>query len=90
MLFILMGGEDRKADVEITVQNYKLISSTVPRPIGLVSTVSKDGSSTNLAPVLYFQNVCNDPPLYSLCFVGKGEPVGSLRNLLDTGECCIR
>jgi flavin reductase (DIM6/NTAB) family NADH-FMN oxidoreductase RutF len=72
------------------VQNYKLmISTTVPRPIALVSTVSVDGQSTNLAPFSYFQNVCADPPLYSLSFVGTGEPIDTLRNLLETGECCI-
>lgn len=43
------------------VQNYKLmISSTVPRPIALVSTISADGKSSNLAPFSYFQNVCDD------------------------------
>lgn len=66
-----------------------MISSTVPRPIALVSTISADGKSTNLAPFSYFQNVCDDPPLYSLCFVGKGDPVDTHRNLLETGECCI-
>lgn len=74
-----------------TIQNYKLmISTTVPRPIALVSTVSKDGSSTNLAPFSYFQNVCEDPPLYSLSFQIKGPAmIDTLRNLLDTEECCI-
>ena len=73
-----------------SMQNYKLmISTAVPRPIALVSTVSKDGKSTNLAPFSSFQNVCEDPPLYSLSFVGKGELIDSVRNLIDTGECCI-
>lgn len=45
----------------IAVQNYKvMISSTVPRPIALVSTASKDGTQTNLAPFSYFQNVSSD------------------------------
>ncbi|KUJ16067.1 flavo protein-like protein oxygenase [Mollisia scopiformis] len=70
-------------------QNYKLmISSTVPRPIALVSTVSADGLCRNLAPFSYFNNVSNDPPLYSLAFHGA-EANDSLRNLLETGECCI-
>lgn len=35
-------------------QNYKLmISTTVPRPIALVSTISVDGSRRNLAPYSY-------------------------------------
>lgn len=70
-------------------QNYKLmISSTVPRPIALVSTVSSDGSCQNLAPFSYFNNVANDPPLYSIAFHGE-EATDSLRNLLETEECCI-
>jgi len=43
-----------------TVQNYKLmISTTVPRPIALVATRSKQGVD-NLAPFSYFQSVCAD------------------------------
>jgi flavin reductase (DIM6/NTAB) family NADH-FMN oxidoreductase RutF len=71
------------------MQNYKLmISSTVPRPIALVSTISKDGNMENLAPFSYFNNVCNDPPRYSIPFHGE-LPTDSLRNLLETKECCI-
>jgi len=38
------------------VFNYKLmISAIVPRPIGFVSTLSKDGENSNLAPFSYTQ-----------------------------------
>jgi flavin reductase (DIM6/NTAB) family NADH-FMN oxidoreductase RutF len=68
--------------------NYKLmISSTVPRPIALLSTVSSSGVQ-NVAPFSYFQAVCAEPPLYSVCFVGE-QPNDSLRNVLDTKEACI-
>lgn len=68
--------------------NYKLmISSTVPRPIALLSTISGSGVQ-NVAPFSYFQTVCADPPLYSVCFVGE-QPNDSLRNVLDTKEACI-
>lgn len=85
---------DPSAPGRETVQNYKLmLSTTVPRPIALVSTVSKDGKSTNLAPFAYFMNVCSEPCLYSLSFVGKarGEGWGSdtLENLVETGECAV-
>lgn len=51
---------DPYEDGRLPVQNYKLmISSTVPRPIALVSTVSAAGVS-NIAPFSYFQNVSND------------------------------
>jgi hypothetical protein len=47
------------------VSNYKLlISGIVPRPIGFISTRSKDGSSTNLAPFSYFNVVNHDPPMF--------------------------
>lgn len=68
--------------------NYKLmISSTVPRPIALLSTVSCSGVQ-NVAPFSYFQTVCADPPLYSISFVGE-EPNDSLRNVLQTKEAYI-
>jgi flavin reductase (DIM6/NTAB) family NADH-FMN oxidoreductase RutF len=69
-------------------QNYKLmISSTVPRPIALVSSLSTNGIQ-NLAPFSYFNTVSVDPPLYSVSFVGT-EPNDSLQNVLESGECCI-
>ena len=43
-------------------ENHKLmIGSIVPRPIALVSTISK-GSIKNLAPFSYFNGVCSKPP----------------------------
>lgn len=69
-------------------KNYKLmISTTVPRPIALVSTISGSGVQ-NLAPYSYFNNVTDDPPIYSLSFHGE-HPNDSLRNVLDSGELCI-
>lgn len=68
--------------------NYKLmISSTVPRPIALLGTISSAGVQ-NVAPFSYFQAVCADPPLYSVCFVGE-QPNDSLRNVMETKEACI-
>lgn len=52
---------DPYADGRPAVNNYKLlISGIVPRPIGFVSTQSKDGKSTNLAPFSYTQVVYAD------------------------------
>ncbi|KXJ96025.1 hypothetical protein Micbo1qcDRAFT_192891 [Microdochium bolleyi] len=71
------------------VHNYKLmITSVVPRPIALASTVSPDGKTKNLAPFSYFQAVSTDPPLYSLAFLG-GKSNDTLDNLLATKEICI-
>ena len=52
--------------------NYKLlISAIVPRPIGFLSTRSKDGKSTNLSPFSYSQVINHDPPL----FIGKRDRI---------------
>jgi flavin reductase (DIM6/NTAB) family NADH-FMN oxidoreductase RutF len=71
--------------------NYKLlISGIVPRPVGFISTRSKDGSSTNLAPFSYFQMINHDPPLFTLGYAGGFDNAkDSLRNLSETGECVI-
>lgn len=71
-------------------QNYTLlVSGIVPRPIGFVSTLSKDGHH-NLAPFSYFQCVDHDPPVFIFGFSGReARPKDTLKNLEDTGECVI-
>jgi len=71
--------------------NYKLlISAIIPRPIGFISTRSKDGKSTNLAPYSYTQVINHDPPIFIVGYAGGMDRAkDSLRNLLDTGECTI-
>ena len=54
----------------------------VPRPIGWVSTIGKDGVA-NLAPYSFFNAVSDRPPM--LMF-SSGGTKDSLRNILDTGE----
>jgi len=73
------------------VYNYKLlISGIVPRPIGFLSTISKDGSSTNLAPFSYTQVFNHDPPIFGVGFTGGLENAkDTLKNLLDTDEVVI-
>ncbi|KAF2143385.1 uncharacterized protein K452DRAFT_225411 [Aplosporella prunicola CBS 121167] len=94
------GGESlKKEHVEIdpyaegrpAAFNYKLlISAIVPRPIGFLSTRSKDGSSTNLAPFSYFNVINHDPPLFILSFAGGWQQAkDSLKNLKDTEECTL-
>ena len=79
---------DPHAPDRTEVMNYKLfISTTVPRPIAICSTLTRDGTP-NLAPFSYWQLVCSDPPLYSLSLVGT-QANDTLQNILDTGECCI-
>ncbi|KAI7186802.1 hypothetical protein KC363_g6359 [Hortaea werneckii] len=94
------GGESLKHDhVEIdpyqdgrpATFNYKLlISAIIPRPIGFVSTRSKDGTSTNLAPFSYTQVVNHDPPVFIVGYAGGFDKAkDSLRNLMESGECTI-
>ncbi|KAF2166618.1 hypothetical protein M409DRAFT_66616 [Zasmidium cellare ATCC 36951] len=70
--------------------NYTLlISGIVPRPIGLTSTLSKDGKP-NLAPFSYFQVVDHDPPVFVIGFSGRASgPKDTLKNLEETGECVL-
>lgn len=71
--------------------NYKLlISAIIPRPIGFVSTMSKDGSSTNLAPFSYTQVINHDPPIFIVGYAGGFDQAkDSLKNLVESGECTI-
>ncbi|KAF4985577.1 hypothetical protein FDECE_16464 [Fusarium decemcellulare] len=73
------------------MNNYKLcISAVVPRPIAFVSTRSKDGTVTNLAPFSFFNMVHADPPLFILGLTTPLDtPNDTLRNLVETGECVI-
>ncbi|KAI4148077.1 MAG: hypothetical protein LQ340_005253 [Diploschistes diacapsis] len=73
------------------VYNYKLlISAITPRFIGFVSTRSKDGNSTNLAPFSYTTVVNHDPPVFCIGYSGGFDNAkDSLRNLKETGECVI-
>lgn len=64
-------------------------SSAVPRPIGWISTVSKDGK-TNLAPYSQYQNLTWDPPM--VMFVANQSVLDdgqsrkdTVRNLEETG-----
>lgn len=62
-------------------------SCCVPRPIGWISTTSKDGQD-NLAPYSQFNNVTWDPP--TVMFAANCQVDGShkhtARNILETGE----
>lgn len=67
-----------------------MISSVVPRPIALVSTLSADGIA-NLAPFSWFNGVSSEPPLVSLAIGTKRKGVlkDTLNNLRARGELVI-
>jgi len=63
-------------------------SFVIPRPIGWISTTSKDGQD-NLGPFSQFNNVSFDPP--TILFIGhqsvyKRRSKDSVINARDTGE----
>jgi len=82
---------DPNAEGRAPVLNYKLlISGIIPRPIGFLSTRSKDGTSTNLSPFSYTQIFNHDPPIFCVGFSGGFDNAkDSLINLTETGECTI-
>ncbi|SDR38226.1 flavin reductase family protein [Pseudovibrio sp. Tun.PSC04-5.I4] len=53
-----------------------------PRPIGWISTLSKDGTP-NLAPYSFFNAVCDTPPIVA---IGSSGYKDSVRNIEATGE----
>ncbi len=69
---------------------YKLLTGTViPRPIGWISSISKEGIC-NLAPFSYFNAVGEDPPHIMFSTVHPGNTnKDTLNNILETGEFVV-
>ena len=82
--------EPEKNNHGLPFNPYKSIC--VPRPIGWISTVSRDGI-VNLAPYSQYNNLGYDPP-YVMFSGGGGGGSGigrkdSVRNATDTGEFVV-
>ncbi|QYJ67793.1 flavin reductase family protein [Flavobacterium litorale] len=69
---------------------YKLLTGTIiPRPIGWVSSISKDGT-TNLAPFSFFNAVGEDPPHIMFSTVRTGNKnKDTLNNILATKQFVV-
>jgi len=81
--------EPEKDDHGLPFNPYKSI--VVPRPIGWISTVSRDGV-VNLAPYSQFNNLGYDPPygMFSAnSLPGTGRRKDSVKNAADTGEFVV-
>lgn len=81
--------EPDKDDHGLPFNPYKSI--VVPRPIGWISTVSRDGV-VNLAPYSQFNNLGYDPPYVMFSansLPGSGRRKDSVRNTADTGEFVV-
>jgi flavin reductase (DIM6/NTAB) family NADH-FMN oxidoreductase RutF len=77
-------------------QIYKLMTGIiVPRPVALVSTISREGVA-NLAPFSFYSGVGSNPPTVLFCpalregaSAGGGERKDTLRNIEETGQFVI-
>lgn len=71
-------------------ERYQLLTSLiVPRPIGWLSTFSRDGKA-NLAPFSYFAAISPTPMLLAVSIGHRqGEPKDSLRNIRDSRGFCV-
>jgi flavin reductase (DIM6/NTAB) family NADH-FMN oxidoreductase RutF len=81
--------EPEKDDHGLPFNPYKSI--VVPRPIGWISTISRDGL-VNLAPYSQFNNLGYDPPYVMFSansLPGTGRRKDSARNAADTGEFVV-
>jgi flavin reductase (DIM6/NTAB) family NADH-FMN oxidoreductase RutF len=81
--------EPEKDDHGLPFNPYKSI--VVPRPIGWISTLSRDGL-VNLAPYSQFNNLGYDPPYVMFSansLPGTGRRKDSAKNAADTGEFVV-
>lgn len=73
-------------------ENYKLLISTIlPRPIALISTISKKGVA-NLAPFSFFNGATSNPPTITVSIARKspdGQCKDTINNIRETGEFTI-
>ena len=84
------GWKTFKPDTLGRAQRYGLcISSVIPRPVGVLSTISsKDGDGiVNCAPYSYTSLATHDPPIvtHGICLSG-GKKKDTLANIEATGE----
>lgn len=83
---------ERSADSIPANSMYKLLTGAiVPRPIGWISTISKDGIH-NLAPFSFFNLASANPPHVLFCPVVRALDNGrkdTLHNARDTGEFVV-
>src|SRR5688572_13654769 len=81
--------EPDKDDHGLPFNPYKSI--VVPRPIGWISTIGRDGG-VNLAAYSQFNNLGYDPPYVMFSgnsFPDTGRRKDSVKNAIDTGEFVV-
>ena len=78
-----------KKGIPFEIDPFK--SLVFPRPIGWISSISKNGVS-NIAPYSYFNSVADDPPQIMFCSNGgtaRSKYKDSLSNILSTKEFVV-
>ena len=76
-------------DLDIMANYRLLISSVVPRPIALVSTVDEDNVQ-NVAPFSMFMGVSSNPPMLAISIASrKGVEKDTTRNIKRTKDFVV-
>jgi flavin reductase (DIM6/NTAB) family NADH-FMN oxidoreductase RutF len=71
------------------IDSYKLlVGSIVPRPIGFISTLSREGVA-NLAPFSFFNAICAEPPTICFSVGNRVPPKDTIRNIRASGEFVV-
>lgn len=79
-------------DVSVQEVHRLLLGGVGPRPIALVSTISKDGIS-NLTPFSFFNAFGANPPIIAFSPSRRGRNAtlkDTYYNLMDNGECVVQ
>jgi flavin reductase (DIM6/NTAB) family NADH-FMN oxidoreductase RutF len=79
-------------DLSVTEVHRLLLGGVVPRPIALVSTISKDGVN-NLSPFSFFNAFGANPPIVAFSPSRRGRDAtlkDTYNNLIETKECVIQ
>lgn len=82
-MFYEPGVTDIKAEFGLPHDPFKALVQ--PRPIGWISTLSKDGVA-NLAPYSFYNALAADPPVV---IFSSNSSVHSIRNACETGEFVV-
>jgi flavin reductase (DIM6/NTAB) family NADH-FMN oxidoreductase RutF len=79
-------------DLSIPEVHKLLLGGVAPRPIALVSTISKDGIN-NLSPFSFFNAFGANPPIVAFSASRRGKDAtlkDTYNNLIETKECVIQ
>jgi flavin reductase (DIM6/NTAB) family NADH-FMN oxidoreductase RutF len=79
-------------DLSVPEVHKLLLGGVAPRPIALVSTISKNGIN-NLSPFSFFNAFGANPPIVAFSPSRRGKDASlkdTYKNLIDTKECVIQ